>query len=53
MSIPFFDTRIGRTVLERDLPAAIEALREIAAQLKLLNAHLVQINEGHRDQRER
>ena len=52
MSVPFFDTRIGRKVVERDLPAAIDALREIAEQLRILNGHLARIEEVKRDPKE-
>ena len=34
---PFHETRIGRTVLEKDLPLIIEYLRQIAHELHVMN----------------
>ncbi len=49
MSTPFHETRMGRTVIERDLPQLVESLRQIAAELKALNQHLAQSKETRLD----
>ena len=47
--IPFYQTRLGRDVLQRDLPDLLAVLREIAAELKTLNATLQRSGGEHRE----
>lgn len=47
--IPFHDTRMGRTFHERHVPAIVEALQQIAAELKRLNDALAERGGERRD----
>lgn len=44
--IPFHQTRMGRAVIERDIPRVVSALQDIATELRTLNEQLRQIREA-------
>jgi len=49
MSVPLHETRLGRTLLERDVPKLVESLPEIVVELKRLNDTLQAYTPGGED----
>ncbi len=48
MSIPFHETRMGRSFFEHHIPVIVEALEQVAHELKKLNETL-QAKRGEPD----
>ena len=46
MSAPFHETRPGRRLIDLQVPLLLEALQQIAEQLKALNEELRRQREG-------